>query len=42
MGFWSFLAAYARDYGRQGFSYASNPFEVEAFETERRFKAEGF
>jgi hypothetical protein len=38
MGFWRFLAAYVAAYGRHGFSYARIPFEIEAFETERRFR----
>lgn len=39
MGFWRFLAAYVAGYGRHGFSYARIPFEVEAFETERRVRS---
>jgi hypothetical protein len=37
-GFWKFLAAYLWAYCRHGFSYARIPFEVEAFEAERRFR----
>jgi Domain of unknown function (DUF4157) len=38
LGFWKFLMAYAAGFLRAGRSYARIPFEVEAFETERRFR----